>query len=136
MTAKLNADAPAGPFKHELTLKTNDQGGDALTITADGNIQAALRAAPSLVNLGALKVNEARTFKVQVLGNKPFKITEIKSDNKDITAELPQNALMIHTLNLTCTPTSAGELKRQLTIVTDLEKNASVTVTIQGTAAQ
>jgi hypothetical protein len=134
MTAKLNGDAPAGSFKHELTLKTNDPNSDTLTVTADGNVQAALRVAPSLVSLGALKVNEARTFKVQVLGNKPFKITEIKSDAKDITAEMPQNALMIHTLNLTCTPTAAGELKRQITIVTDLEKNASVTVTIQGTA--
>ena len=33
-------------------------------------------------------------------------------------------------------PPDAGELKRQITIITDLEKNASVTVTIQGTAGQ
>ena len=52
------------------------------------------------------------------------------------SAELPQAAMTVHTLTLTCTAANAGELKRQITIITDLEKNASVTVTIQGTAAQ
>jgi hypothetical protein len=136
MKVKLNADAPGGAFKHDLVLKTNDPASDVMTVVVDGNIQAALRAAPSLVNLGAIKVNQARTFKVQVLGNKPFRITEVKTDGKDITAELPQAAMTVHTLTLTCTAANAGELKRQITIITDLEKNASVTVTIQGTAGQ
>jgi hypothetical protein len=136
MKVKLNADATGGAFKHDLVLKTNDPASDVMTVVVDGNIQAALRAAPSLVNLGAIKVNQARTFKVQVLGNKPFRITEVKTDGKDIAAELPQAAVTVHTLTLTCTAANAGELKRQITIITDLEKNASVTVTIQGTAAQ
>jgi hypothetical protein len=136
MTVQLNADAPGGAFKHDLVLKTNDPVSDVMTVVVDGNVQAALRAAPNLVNLGAIKVNQERTFKVQVLGNKPFRITEVKSDGKDITAELPPAAMTVHTLTLKCTPTSAGELKRQITIVTDLEKSASVTVTIQGMAGQ
>jgi len=105
-----------------------------LTVAVDGNIQAALRAAPSLVNLGALKVNEARTFKVQVIGNKPFRVVDVKSNGNDITAELPQQALTVHALTLRCTPLAAGEVRRQLTIITDLDKGASVTVTVQGNA--
>jgi hypothetical protein len=136
MTVKLNADAPGGAFKYDLALKTNDPISEVMTVTVDGNIQAALRAAPNLVNLGAIKLNEARTFKVQVLGNRPFKITEIKTDGNEIKAELPKAALMVHTLTMSCEAAKAGELKRQVTIVTDLEKNASVTVTIQGMASQ
>jgi hypothetical protein len=136
MTVKLNADAPGGAFKHDLVLKTNHPATDVMTVVVDGNIQAALRAAPSLVNLNAIKVNQARTFKVQVLGNRPFKITDFKTDGKDITVELPKDALVIHTLTMTCTAATVGELKRQVTFITDLDKNASVTVTIQGTVGQ
>ena len=134
MTVKLNADAPGGAFRHELTLKTNDPASEALTVSVDGNIQAALRAAPSNVMLGGLKVNEARTFKVLVQGNRPFRITDVKCDGPEITADLPQQASTVHTLNLRCTAANAGELRRQVTIITDLDKNASVTVTVQGTA--
>jgi len=134
MTVKLNADAPGGPFKHELTLKTNDPASESLTVTVEGNIQAALRAAPSNVVLGTLKVSEARNFKVLVQGNRPFRITEVKSDGPEITAELPQQASTVHTLNLRCTPAAVGDLRRQVTIITDMDKGASVTVTVQGTA--
>jgi hypothetical protein len=136
MTVKLHADAPGGPFKHDLLLKTNDPASEVMVVSVDGNVQGALRAAPNVVNLGPLKLNEARTFKVQVLGNRPFKITEVKTEGKEITAELPQQALMVHTLTLNCVASSPGELKRQITILTDLDKSASVTVTIQGVAGQ
>jgi hypothetical protein len=136
MTVKLNADAPGGAFKHDVVLKTNHPASDVMTVVVDGNVQAALRAAPSLVNLNAITVNQARTFKVQVLGNRPFKITDVKTDGKEITVELPKEAQMIHTLTMTCTAATVGELKRQVTLITDLDKNASVTVTIQGTAGQ
>jgi len=134
MTVSLNADAPAGQFKHELILKTNDPSSEVMTVAVDGNVQATLRAAPSLVSLGSMKVNEARTFKVQVLANRPFRIMDVKSTGNDITTELPQQALTVHTLTLRCTPTAMGEVRRQLTVFTDLDKGASVTVTVQGTA--
>ncbi len=134
MTLKLNADAPGGAFKHDLVLKTNDPASELLTVTADGNVQAALRAAPTTVNLTGLKVNEAKSFKVIVQGNRPFRITDVKTDNPAITATLPQEAQTVHTLQLRCTPTAAGELKCVVTVVTDLEKNASVTVTVSGNA--
>jgi hypothetical protein len=136
LTLKLNADAPGGAFKYDLALKTNDQASEVMSVTVDGNVQAALRAAPNLVNLGAIKVSEARNFKVQVLGNRPFKITEVQTDGKEIKAEVPQTALMVHTLSLTCIASNPGELKRQLTIVTDLDKNARVTVSVQASVAQ
>jgi len=134
MTVKLAADAPAGILKHDLVLKTNDPASEVLIVGVEGNVQSALRVAPNQVNLGTLKLGETKTFKVQVLGNRPFRITDVKTDGREVSAELPQQALMNHMLTLRCQPLTLGELKRTLTIMTDLEKGASVTVTIQANA--
>src|SRR5262249_53806645 len=136
MVVKLNSDAPGGVLKHELILKTNDPTSEILTVAVDGNIQAALRVAPNSVSLSGLKVGETKTFKVQGIGNRPFRITDVKADGKDISAELPQQALTVHNLTLRCQPVAPGEIRRTLTIVTDLDKGASVTVAVHGNAAQ
>jgi hypothetical protein len=136
IVAKLNADAPGGAFKHELVLKTNDPQSETMIVTIEGNVQSTLSATPTSLNLGTVKLNEAKTFKVQVRGNRPFRVTEIKGDQPDISAELPAAAAMMHIVTLRCQPTTPGPFTRQITIVTDLEKNASVTITVTGNAAQ
>jgi Protein of unknown function (DUF1573) len=135
MVVKLAPDAPAGSLKHDLMLKTNDPASEVLILTVDGMLQSALRVAPNQVSLGTLKLGETKTFKVQVLGNRPFRITEVKTDGKEISAELPQQAQPSHTLTLRCQPQSVGDLRRTLTIMTDLEKGASVTVFVQAHTA-
>jgi hypothetical protein len=136
LVAKLNPDAPSGPFKHDLLLKTNDPQSETIIVTIEGNVQAALSATPTSLNLGTIKVNDAKTFKVQVSGNRPFSVTSVKGDNPDIGADLPAVAAKMHTLTLRCQPTAAGPFTRQITITTDLEKNASVTITVTGNAVQ
>jgi Protein of unknown function (DUF1573) len=136
MVVTLLGEAPAGVLKHEVLLKTNDPASESLNVAVEGNVQSALRVAPSQVNLGTLKLGETKTFKVQVVGNRPFHITDVKTDGKEVSVELPQQALQAHYLTLRCQPISLGELKRVITIVTDLEKGASVTVNLQATTAQ
>jgi hypothetical protein len=136
LTAKLNADAPGGTFKNDLVLKTNDQQGDSLIVTVEGNVQSALSAAPMSLNLGAVEVGATKTFKVQVSGNRPFLITAIKCDSKEISFDLPAAAAQMHFVTMRCQPTAAGAFVRQITIVTDLDKGASVTITVQGDAAK
>jgi Protein of unknown function (DUF1573) len=136
ITAKLNADAPVGTFKNDLVLKTNDPQSDTLIVTVEGNVQATLSAAPMSLNLGNIKVNVAKSFNVRVSGNRPFHITQIKCDSNDINFNLPAAATQVHTLMLQCRPTAVGQFTRQITIVTDLENNASITITVQGNAQQ
>jgi hypothetical protein len=136
MIVKLVGDAPAGVLKHEVLLKTNDPASESLIVAVEGNVQSALRVVPSQVNLGTIKLGETKTYKVQVVGNRPFRITEVKSDGNEVSADLPQQAQPAHTLTLRCQPLSLGEFRRTVTILTDLEKGASVTVTLQATTAQ
>jgi hypothetical protein len=133
LKAKLNADAPPGILKHDLFLKTNDPTSDVLIVSLDGNVRTPLQVTPSQVNLKTVKLGELRTYKVQVLGPRPFRITKISGDGPEISADVPQQSLPYHTLTVRCQPQSLGELRRTLTIMTDLDQNASVTVSIQAT---
>jgi hypothetical protein len=116
-------------------LKTNDPATEVLILSVDANVQSALRVAPNQINLGRLKLGETKTFKVQVFGSRPFKITEVKTDGPEVSADLPQQAQPSHTLTLRCQPATLGDLKRTVTIMTDLEK-AGVSVTVQANTVQ
>jgi hypothetical protein len=136
MTVKLAADAPGGPLKHDIVLETNDPASETLTIGVTGTVQAPLRVTPSPVELGTVKVGELKKYKVQVIGNRPFSITDIKSDHPDITAQKSDVMASTHTLTIQCEATSPGEFRRTVTIFTNLDRNPSVTLTVQGNAVQ
>jgi hypothetical protein len=133
MSVKLAADAPSGVLKHDLVLKTNDKTNDVMILSVDGNIQEELRAVPNQLNFGAIKLGETKLLKIQVQGNKPFRITDIRYEGKEFTADIPPQPAMTHTLTLRCQPMSLGALKRTLTIVTDLNGGANVSVSVQAT---
>jgi hypothetical protein len=135
LAVTLKPDAPAGPLNHELVLKTNEPGGGQyITVVVEGNIQATLTVAPSVVNLGKMKVGTEVTQKVQVRGQRPFHILKVDGVGDGLTAVLPAGAAQNHVLVLRCQPGKAGELRRQLVIHTNLDQNATVSVNVEGKA--
>jgi hypothetical protein len=129
LTVKLKASAPAGPFRQELMLKTNDPTSPVLNVVVEGNIQAALRVAPSLVKLPGVHANKLSTSKVVVSGNRPFRIVGVDGGGNDVTVELPAEARTSHLLTLKCRPERPGDFHRQLILRTDLD-GAAATVTV------
>jgi hypothetical protein len=130
LAVTLKADAPPGPFKHELILKTNDPASPVLPIVVEGNVQATLTVSPGLVRMGTVKIGQEKSFKVTVRADRPFQIRAVDGQGDGVTAELPSGPAQLHQLTLKCQPARAGELRKQLLIRTDLE-NASVTVTVE-----
>jgi hypothetical protein len=129
----LKETAPAGPFHQELILKTNDPSSPVLPVEVEGNVQAALSVAPSVVSLGNVKVGNTKTQKVSIRGNRPFRILDIEGGGDGVTAQLPAGAAQAHVLTLTCRPDQVGEWRKQLTIHTDLDGGTTATVTVEGT---
>src|SRR5207302_1192441 len=127
----LKADAPPGAFTHELILKTNDPGTPVLPIVVEGNVQALPTVSPSLVRMGTLKVGQEKAFKVTVRADRPFQILAVDGQGDGVKAVLPTQPAQLHQLALTCQPGQPGELRKQLLIRTDLDKDASVTVTVE-----
>ncbi|MBI3408568.1 MAG: DUF1573 domain-containing protein [Planctomycetes bacterium] len=130
--ATLKTDAPAGPFKHEVILKTNDTTSPTLSFNVLGNVLAALKVSPASINLTA-KVGEMSSRKVVVSGSQAFRITAIDGQGEGITAERPDQEASTHIIEIKFQPTKAGDQKRQLTIRTSLDKETA-TVTIDGSA--
>src|SRR5262249_44745214 len=123
-----------GPFKHEVLLKTNDPAGKWLTVLVEGTVQGPLKVTPDHVSLGKVKVGETKTYKVIVRGEKEFKITSIEDQAEGVTAAAPATSQKIHVVTITCQPTKAGVIHRQLRIKTDMEKEAPVPLTVEATA--
>ena len=59
-------DAPAGPFKQEIFLKTNDPNCPLLPVLVDATIQAPLTASPDKVEFGMATVGQPVTKRVIV----------------------------------------------------------------------
>jgi hypothetical protein len=134
LVATLKADAATGPFKQEILLKTNDPTSPVLTFNIVGTIQATLTVSPANLALGGLKVGETQTKKIVIRAEKPFRVLGVDGEGEGIKVDIPdrQDTTMILTVSIR--PDKAGELKRQLTIRTDLDKETA-SVTVQGDVA-
>jgi len=131
----LHKDVPAGEFRHEIQLKTNDPTTPLLSVLVEANVQSALTAAPNNVDLGKVKVNTAVLRHVIVRGpGQPFKITWVSGDGNGINVKLPEKAAAAQVITIEFLPTAAGVLNKELTIKTDLNGGMNATVTIAGEA--
>jgi hypothetical protein len=132
VTIALKADAPAGTLKQEIFLKTNDPASPIVPLFVEGTIQAPLTVTPASVDLGTLKVGESKSHRVQVRGNKPFRIVSIEGLPDELTADFPKMSSTVCLIILKYVPTKSGPFKRTLQIKTDLDKDLSVSLTVEG----
>jgi hypothetical protein len=125
LAVTLKPDAPAGALNQELILKTNEAGGGQfLTVVVEGNVQAALVVSPAVAKLGRVKVGTEAVQKVQVRGQRPFRILAVDGVDGAVSAALPAGAAQNHVLMLRCRPQQAGDVRRRLVIRTDLDQGA------------
>jgi hypothetical protein len=131
----LKPDAPVGPLKGDVFLKTNDPASPLVAVLVEANIQSALTVSPSILSLGSFKLGEALTRRVLVKGSKPFRVLSVEGAVDGLTTDpLPANAAAVQIITFKCHPDKAGDFKRELKIKTDLQ-DTPVTVNIDGTAA-
>jgi hypothetical protein len=134
ISVALKADAPAGPFKQEIFLKTNDPNCPLLPVLVEANVQAPLTASPNKLEFGTTTVGQPITKRVIVKAAKACKITSIEGQADGVTADLPEGSKETHFLTVKWLPKNAGELRRSIVIKTDLESEATVTVMLEGSA--
>jgi Protein of unknown function (DUF1573) len=132
--ATLKTDAAPGPFKQEIILKTNDPASPVLTFNVGGTVQATLAVSPPNLAVSGLRVGESQTKKIVLRADRPFRVTGIDGLGDGVTADVPDRQDTTMILSVTIQPSKAGELRRQLTIRTDLEKETA-TITVQGDVA-
>jgi hypothetical protein len=134
LIATVKADAAAGPFKQEIMLKTNDPASPVLTCYISGAVQARLAISPPSLSVTGLRVGESQTKKLVLRADRPFRVTGIDGLGDGITADIPDRQDTTMILSVTIQPTKAGELRRQLTVRTDLDKENAI-IQVQGETA-
>jgi hypothetical protein len=132
--ATVKTDAPTGPFKQEIILKTNDPASPTLTFNIAGAVQAPLAVSPANLTITGLRVGESQTKKVVLRADRPFRIVAIDGQGDGVTADIPDRHETTMILTVSIQPTRVGELRRQLTIHTDMDKE-SATISVQGDIA-
>lgn len=132
----LKADAPIGPLKGDLFLKTNDPASPLLPVLVEGNVQSNLTVAPATLSLGAVKIGETLTRRVVVRGNKPFRIlgAEGLGEGMQLDPKPSDTPAPVQVVSIKCVFTKPGDFKQVVKIKTDLP-DGPVVVTIDGSAA-
>jgi hypothetical protein len=135
LTVNLRADAPVGPVKGEILLKTNDPASPLLPVLVEANVQPSLTVAPATLR-PSLKVNEATTLTVVVRGIKDFRILSVEGleNGVSLAGPLPDVPEKTHRLGLKIQRTTPGEFHQKIQIKTDFQSNP-VTVTVEGNAS-
>ncbi|MGL4552281.1 MAG: DUF1573 domain-containing protein [Gemmataceae bacterium] len=133
MTVTLKKDAPVGPLKHELTLRTNDPATPAVAVLVEGQVQSSLSVSPASLSLGVIRPSDALTRRVVVKGATPFTVTEVKADGVgvELVGPLPDKAASLQFLTLKVQADAAGPFRRQVTIRTSAQ-DAPLTLEIDG----
>lgn len=132
VTLTLKQDAPAGSYKRELMLSTNDPAGPTVPVPFDVTVQSPLAVFPDTVKFLGSKIGTASEYKLSVRGNgKPFKITEVEglSDGLSFAEPIPSaEARPVHLLTLKWTPMVVGNMQKKIILKTDAGPTAMVNV--------
>lgn len=129
----LKGDAPAGPIKEELYLKTNDPATPLVPILVEANVQAALTVTPGTLTLGTVKVGEPLVRRVVVRGTKPFAIAAVEGGPEVTPAgELRTAPSPVQTLAISVKIDKPGDFRKVVDVKTDAGEN--VQLVVEGTA--
>src|SRR5262245_40932226 len=85
LTATLKPSTPAGYFKDEITLITNDSSNPTIPILVAADVRPAVTVFPTILNLGQIKAGSSVTKNLVVRSAKPFKVTKVESKKGEIT---------------------------------------------------
>ena len=128
----IKPDAPAGSMRHEIFLKTNDPGSPLVPILVEAIVQANITIAPNPVVLGTLHSGESVTKRVIVRAPKPFRVLGVDGAGDGITVDLPTISAQTQIIQVKFAPTKTGSVHQLLKLKTDLDKEAPLSLTVDG----
>jgi hypothetical protein len=134
VTLALKPNAPAGSYKGDVLLATNDPNNPTVAVPYDLTVQAALTVSPEIARMGNVKAGAPAERRVFVRGNQPFHILGVDGQGEGVTAEYRADAATpTHVLTIKVVPGQAGPIQKSLTIRTDMG-GATATLKIDATA--
>lgn len=129
LKVQVKPDSPAGYFRDEIRLVTNDGSRSALPVLVEIKIQPALSVSPGSLYLGVVPAGTTVTKPVVVRAKKPFRVTKLEMTEGDDTAfsyKLPEQARAVHVIPITFTAgKAAGRCACTIRVETDLPEHST-----------
>ncbi len=131
VTAKLKADAPAGPFAEVVSLTTNDPAFPVIRIDVTGSVQAPVRVTEA--QFGRVTVGQEVKVRVVVNTNQgeTYKVFPVEETADGISVEVLDAPAVTHYLTVRFTPKVPGPFRKEVPIKTDLKGGATATLVVE-----
>ncbi len=124
--ASLKGDAPAGDFRQELRLKTNDPAAPTVPLLVQATIRSSLSVVPNPVSFGSVRLNQPAVRRIVIRGEKPFRVLAVEGTDERLIATHAETSSAVQTITVTWRPETAGLMARQLVLKTDAGKDVNV----------
>ncbi len=115
----LDAEAPVGALRDQLTLVTDDQANPNVPLPVEARVEADIMIQPEELALGAVATGQSKTMNLIIRGKKPFKIEKIECDRAEnpFKMRLPMDEKTVHVVPLTFTaPDEPGAVQDRFTV--------------------
>jgi Protein of unknown function (DUF1573) len=128
ITATLRPDTPVGKWYTDIWLTTNNPLGQRIRLPLSVDINSALQFSSPVLAFGSVNVGEKAEKRIILRGQQPFRITSIGGTDETVTADAGTDAPKpVHVIVVGMKSASAGDISRNLKIVTDLaEDNTAI----------
>ena len=125
----LKPGTPAGYFKDQMVLVTNDGTQQNIPIQVEGDVQSIVQVSPAALTLGVLNPGETVTRKIVVKSKRPFRITSIKSDDDRFQTKLiSDEEKLLHLVPVEFTADESGRVSNAIKIETSLGNGSVETI--------
>ena len=120
LAVRLTKDAPAGYLRDQLILVTNDLKAPELFVDIDGRVVSSITVSPSSLFMGVVRPGQTVKKQLVVRGKKPFKIVDVKCEDKSFAIEPSDEAKPVHLVPVQFTAeNSPGKVSREIILMTD-----------------
>jgi len=137
LEALLDGSAPAGDFRDQMILVTDDANNPHVPVLVEGRVVADFTVTPAVVSLGTLVPGRQKTISVVLRGKHPFAIEKIECDSSQeaFKVRLPKNVRQVHVVPITVTPPDAAGKFSELFVVTIAGRAEPITFRAYGRIA-
>ena len=122
LVVTLKPTAPAGDFREQLTIVTDDAAGPQIPVMIEGRVEPDFYAAPEILDFGTVPPGAEVTRNLVIRGRRAFKVTKIESESTAGTfeARLPKEAKTTQIVPITLVaPNSLGTISDEFSVVVD-----------------
>jgi len=138
LLVRLKDNVPAGYFKDQLTVVTNDQRAESqkIPLYVEGRILPEISVTPANLVLGDVVAGEPVTRKIVVRGKKPFRILDVNCGDDCFDFKTEDESKVLHLVEITYVPQeNSGAVKVPVKITTD-RANRGATIMVSATVTE